>query len=309
MRVLVTGGSGRLGRTVVAELAGRDHEVISVDRSPPDPGPGPGAAQPGVAAETVATDLLDEGAIPTLLERVKPDAVIHLAAIPVPFVRPDLETYRVNTSLAFGVCDAAVAAGVGSVVLASSPTVMGYGEPGWAPRYLPLDEAHPVRPAHAYALSKVATEQIAELFARQGGGTRFAAFRPCYVIAPEEWHGAPTQAGHTVRQRLDDPALGAVSLFNYCDARDVAGFLHRLITVFDGDRPTDGTETADGRTFFVGAADALAREPLAELLPRHHPTTEPHAAALTGTTPAFSIELARRLLDWTPSRSWRTELT
>jgi nucleoside-diphosphate-sugar epimerase len=300
MRILVTGGAGRLGRTVVAELAGRDHEVVAVDRQP-----AAGMAAP--AGEAVVADLTEPGVIPDLLGRIRPEAVIHLAAIPAPFVRPDAETYRVNTSLAFEVCVAAVAAGVRSVVLASSPTVIGYGDPGWAPAYLPLDEAHPVAPWHAYALSKVATEQIVELFARRAGDSRFAAFRPCYVIAPEEWDGAPTQAGHTVRQRLDDPALAAVSLFNYCDARDVASFLDRLSTVLNDGGAT--AEAANGRTFFVGAADALARRPLSELLPRHHPATGPFAAPLGGSAPAFSIESARRLLEWTPSRSWRTELT
>jgi nucleoside-diphosphate-sugar epimerase len=297
MRVLVTGGSGRLGRTVVTELAARDHEVVSVDRSPQT------CATAGI--DVVVAELTGDGAIPALLGRVRPDAVLHLAAVPAPFVRPDAETYLVNTALAFGVCDAAASSGVRSVVLASSPTVIGYGDPRWAPAYLPLDEAHPVAPWHAYALSKVAAEQIAEMFARRATGTRFTAFRPCYVIAPEEWDGAPTQSGHTVRQRLDDPALAAVSLFNYCDARDVASFLDRLLAVAGSET---GGGAADGQTFFVGAADALAREPLAELLPRYEPATGPFAGALTGDTPAFSIERARRLLGWAPQYSWRTEL-
>ena len=37
MRVLVTGGSGRLGRSVVAVLADRGHEVTSVDLGRPVP--------------------------------------------------------------------------------------------------------------------------------------------------------------------------------------------------------------------------------------------------------------------------------
>ena len=32
------------------------------------------------------------------------------------------------------------------------------------------------------------------------------------------------------------------------------------------------------------------------------------AVCLTGTAPAFSIDKARRVLDWEPARSWRTEL-
>jgi UDP-glucose 4-epimerase len=140
-----------------------------------------------------------------------------------------------------------------------------------------------------------------EMFAAaQGEKIRYAAFRPCYVISPEEWEGAPTQQGHTVAERLADPALSAPALFNYVDARDVADFLDVLLQNMDS--------IPNGETFFVGAADALATSPLAELMPRFLPGSETLAAGLTGTSPAFSITKARELLGWTPKRSWRTEL-
>ena len=62
------------------------------------------------------------------------------------------------------------------------------------------------------------------------------------------------------------------------------------------------------RQFFVGAADALAARPLAELIPRFFPGTEELAAGLTGDAPAFSIGKAASLLGWRPTYSWRTEL-
>ena len=133
-----------------------------------------------------------------------------------------------------------------------------------------------------------------------GDAVRYAAFRPCYVIAPEEWAGAPTQQGHTVRERLDDPALSAPALFNYVDARDVSRFADTLLAAM-GDIP-------NGEVFFVGADDALAREPLCDLLPRFHPGTARAAAELTGTAPAFSNAKARRLLGWRPQHAWRDEL-
>jgi UDP-glucose 4-epimerase len=282
VRVLVTGGAGRLGRSVVQVLAARDHETIVVDL--PD------------------TDLTVPGEVHRMMIRARPDAVVHLAAIAVPFSRPEAEILRTNVMLAFEVCQAAVDLGVGSVVVASSPTVIGYGNPpGWAPRYLPLDEAHPVAPWHAYAVSKLTAEHIVGSFARQvGDRVRLAAIRPCYIVAPEEWDGAPTQAGHTMRERLANPALAAVSLFNYVDARDAAELVVLLL-----DR---AGRWPNGEVFFVGAADALAREPLAELLPRFHSGTAPHAATLTGTTPAFDCGRAVRLVGWKPQRSWRSEL-
>ncbi len=103
-----------------------------------------------------------------------------------------------------------------------------------------------------------------------------------------------------MRERLDDPALSAPAVFNYVDARDVATFIDRLVAAMP--------EIPNGEVFFVGADDALAREPLSELIPRFFPGTDEVAAELTGTSPAFSNAKARRLLGWAPSHTWRGEL-
>ncbi|MEV0150092.1 MULTISPECIES: NAD(P)-dependent oxidoreductase [unclassified Nonomuraea] len=290
-RTLVTGSAGRLGRSVVATLAQAGHEVIGVDVVP---------GTPREAASTLPADLTDLGQAYDVLARFRPDVVVHLAAIATPFSRPEGVIYRTNTQLAFNVCEAASNTGVGRVVIASSPTVIGYGAPrGWAPRYLPIDEEHPAEPWNAYSLSKLVAEQTMAAFARDSE-TRFAAVRPCFVVAPEEWAGAPTQSGHTIAERLDRPEIAGVSLFNYIDARDASEMLSVLI-----DRMWD---IPSGEVFFAGAADALAREPLAELLPAVNPATAATAAALTGTAPAFTSAKAERLLGWTPKRDWRTEL-
>jgi nucleoside-diphosphate-sugar epimerase len=295
-RILVTGGAGRLGRSVVAGLAKAGHEVVSADRDAVPDGTFP------AAVEQETADLLVPGEAFRLLERTAPDAVIHLAAIAVPFSAPEDVIFSTNTRLAFAVVSAATELGIGKIITASSPTVLGYGSPaGWLPESFPVDEATTPRPWNAYALSKLIAEQTVQMFAAaQGDRIRYAAFRPCYVISPEEWAGAPTQQGHTVRERLADPALSAPALFNYVDARDVADFLDVLLQNMDS--------IPNGETFFVGAADALATEPLAALLPRFVPGSEALAAGLTDSSPAFSIDKARRLLGWEPQRTWRTEL-
>ncbi|GGO65952.1 NAD-dependent epimerase/dehydratase family protein [Nonomuraea cavernae] len=290
-RTLVTGSAGRLGRSVVATLARTGHEVVGVDV---------GSGTPDEAAVTLPADLTDLGETHDVMARFRPDVVVHLAAIATPFSRTDGLTFRTNTQLAFNVCAAASNLGVGRVVVASSPTVIGYGAPGgWRPRYLPIDEEHPTEPWNSYSLSKLTAEQTMAAFAR-GSATRFAAVRPCFVVAPEEWAGAPTQSGHTMAERLDRPDIAGASLFNYIDARDaselIAVLAERLF------------ELPSGEVFFAGAADALAREPLAELLPTVNPATAATAARLTGTSPAFTSAKAERMLGWTAKRSWRSEL-
>lgn len=290
-RVLVTGSSGRLGRSVVTVLRDAGHEVIGVDRD-------------AVADDPTAraADLTDARAASAVLAEVAPEAVIHLAAIAVPFSAPEQHILRTNAALAYNVMQASVDAGVRRIVTASSPTVFGYGSPaGWIPQRLPLDENVPEEPWNAYALSKLIAERTARMFAAQfGDEVRVAAFRPCYVIAPEEWRGAPTQQGHTVGERLDRPELAAPALFNYVDARDVGAFLDVLLAALP--------DIPNAQTFIVGAADALARRPLCELIPEHLPLAASAARELTGTSPAFSIAKARRLLGWRPRHDWRSEL-
>jgi UDP-glucose 4-epimerase len=285
MKTLVTGGAGRLGRSTLAALTAAGHEVISVDR----------ALSPGFDGRQVDIDLAGGSAFDDFVAAEAPDAIVHLAAIAVPFSAPEGVILDTNSRLAFTVLDAARRNGVPRVLAASSPTVVGYGSPtGWQPDYLPLDEEHRVRPWNAYALSKQLVENLVAMFARQGSSTVFGAFRPCFVISPGEWAGEPTQQGHTVVDRLNDPSLAAVSLFNYVDARDAADFVVGWVERADA--------AANGEVFFVGAADALALAPLDRLLPY------PAAEGLTGTAPAFSSRHATDRLGWAPTRSWRTEL-
>ncbi|MFC0680205.1 NAD-dependent epimerase/dehydratase family protein [Lysobacter korlensis] len=292
MRVVVTGGSGRLGQSVVTALTAAGHEALSVDR----------AAVDRLSCRQAQIDLRDLAATKELFTSFAPDAVVHLAAIAVPFSAPEDVILATNTQLAYSVFDAAVAAGARAVLAASSPTVLGYGSPtGWTARSLPLDEDAPRLPWNAYALSKQLIEDMIGMFVRRvGDGVRFGSFRPCFVISPEEWAGAPTQQGHTLEERLADPALAAVSLFNYLDARDAGEF---VVAWLETKRPVP-----NGTGFFVGASDALAVKPVAQLWREYAPQLGESASALTGTEPVFSSSRAERLLGWRPRRSWRTEL-
>ena len=289
MLVVVTGSSGRLGRSLSAGLAASGHSVVGVDRAP--------AGLDGVDERVL--DLADEHTTGDLLDALRPDAVVHLAGIAVPFSAPEREILVTNTTLAHTVFAAAARAGVRRVLAASSPTVIGYSAPSWRAAAVPIDETHPTRPANAYALSKVVIEEAVRMFARTTSGA-YGFFRPCYVISSEEWRGTPTQQGHTVDERLADPSLAAVSLFNYLDARDAAAFVDAWLAA-----PADAV---DGEGFFIGAADALATRPVAELWREFAPALGAGADALVGTRPVFSIDKAAERLGWRPERDWRSEL-
>ena len=253
--------------------------------------------------EQVTLDLTDAAATAQALTDARADAVIHLAAIAVPFSAPEDVILRTNAALAMSVLGGAVQAGIPKIVAASSPTVLGYGAPkGWTPDRLPLDEDSPTLPWNAYALSKLLIEQSIAMLQRQtGDAVRFAAFRPCYVIAPEEWAGAPTQQGHTVRERLDDPALSAPALFNYVDARDVATFADTLLGRPRRHPQRRGLLRRRRRCARPRAA-RRACSPVSIPAPRPPPRRSPARARPSRTRRRDA------LLGWTPEHDWRTEL-
>ncbi|MCW3492587.1 NAD-dependent epimerase/dehydratase family protein [Microbacterium sp. SSM24] len=287
MRIVVTGAAGRLGRSVVALLSERGHEVTGWDRV---------GSTSGLVR---AVDVSDRPALDSAIQDAEPEAIIHLAGIAVPFSAPEDVIFATNTTLALNILHAAVEHAVSRVLLASSPTVVGYGEPGWTPAHLPLVESSPRAPRNAYALSKVCIEDMTEMFTRLHPKLRAATFRPCYVVTPEEWAGTPTQQGHTIVERLLRPELAAVSLFNYVDARDAAAFVDAWLRADD---------SPHGARYFVGAADSLSVESLSTLLPRSVPGTAVAAPSLHGSAAAFDCGAAYRDIGWKPTRSWRTEL-
>ena len=115
MLVVVTGSSGRLGRSVCAGLAASGHTVVGADRAP--------ASLDGVDQRTI--DLVDEHDAQRLMDELRPDAVVHLAGIAVPFSAPEREILVTNTSLAHTVLGAAARGGGGGVGAGWSPTVLG----------------------------------------------------------------------------------------------------------------------------------------------------------------------------------------
>ena len=205
-RIVVTGGSGKAGRAVVADLTAAGHDVMSVDL----------AASLDPDAPTLAVDLVDLGE--TLEALAGADAVVHLAAVPAPGVRPDGATFANNLMSTYNVFTAATRLGLRRVVWASSETLIGLPFDRERPRYAPIDEDHPLLPESHYALSKLAGETIAGEFARWSG-LPFLALRISNIMEEHDYARFPGF--------WDDPRTRAWNLWGYVDARDVAQAVRR----------------------------------------------------------------------------------
>jgi hypothetical protein len=160
MQVLVTGGTGDVGRAAVRRLAGHGHGVRVIGRRA-------GMAVEG--AEYRRCDITDFEALREQMEGMQ--AVVHLAAIRHPSMAPGQEMFRVNCGGAFNVYRAAADAGIKRIVSASSINALGYnfGIKNFKLRYFPMDEEHPSFTTDSYSFSKQIIEEIAAYFWRREG--------------------------------------------------------------------------------------------------------------------------------------------
>lgn len=271
MRIVVTGGSGKAGRWVVADLREHRHDVLNVDLVPD------GSAH----GDCLVTDLTDLGQ--ALEVTAGADAVVHLAAIPAPGLRPEGETFRVNAMSTYNVFVAAVAAGVRRVVWASSETVLGlpFDTP---PQFAPIDETIEPRPESSYALSKLVGETMAAQTARRSG-IPFVGLRISNIMEPDDYAAFP---GY-----WDDPTIRKWNLWGYVDVRDVAQAVRRSLEA----------EVSGAEVCIVAAADTVMTRPSAELLAQVFPGV-PLRRPVADRETLLSIDKARRLLGYEPEHRW-----
>ncbi|MGH2351482.1 MAG: NAD-dependent epimerase/dehydratase family protein [Chloroflexota bacterium] len=287
MKILVTGGAGRIGSYVVAELVRAGHEVVAFDQVRP--------GRPGQRLEGVRYRVGDHEDVGQVLEvAAGMDAIAHLSAIPGPRTYPNATVFRTNVMGTFNVHEAAVLAGVPLVVSASSQSTYGFAwqHRPFLPKYLPLDESHPDLSQDAYGLSKMVGEEIAHGFHRRCD-LRVCSIRPPWVIHPEAYESQ-------VLPWLRAPAAWSDVLFTYVDVRELAVAFRLALEA--------PAAVVQDEVFNVAAADALATEPLASLLPRLDPALGPLAAGLTGRQPMVSAERIKHKLGWRPKYSWRDVL-
>ncbi|MBF4572718.1 NAD(P)-dependent oxidoreductase [Herbiconiux sp. VKM Ac-1786] len=280
-RVVVTGGSGKLGRAVVTHLLDSGYEVVNLDQRP-------GSDD---RALFVQTDLTDYGQVLQCLTSVDDrydgvDALVHLAAIPAPGLRPNSATFANNVPASYNVFAAAKAAGIDNVVWASSETVLGLPFLENPPPYFPVDEEYPVRPSTTYSLGKAVEEEMARHFTRWNPNLKLIGLRFSNVMDVEDYAAFPAFE--------KTPESRSWNSWGYIDARDGAQAVRLAL-----ESTLTGFEA-----FIIAAADTVMTTPSAELAERYFPEV-PFTREVTGTETLLGIDKARRMLWFEPQHSWR----
>lgn len=288
--VIVTGGSGKAGRAVIADLLAHGYRVCNVDIVPPreqrchflkadltDPGQAIDALQ-------LLAGTLDRRRSP--LEGA--DGVIHLAGIPAPGLAPDATVFQNNLISTYNVFSAALRCGYRRVVWASSETTYGLPFTRTPPIAAPVTEDHPPAPENGYALAKTLCEEAARQMHRWRPETGFAGLRISNIFEEADYAQIP--------DFWNEPAARRWNLWSWVDARDVAQACRLALEA----------EGIGAEVFTIAAADTLMMTPSAALMRAHFPQV-PIDPDLGPFETLLSIAKARRLLGYAPRHSWRPE--
>ena len=146
MRVFVTGSKGFVGGWLTKEAVAAGHQAL----------------------DAPSIDVTDRGVVARTLADVRPDAIVHLAAVAfAPDAAADQQTaFAVAIGGTVNVFEAACSLDRPPIVLVSGSSEV-YGVPDT--RDLPLTESSPLAPATPYALSKAAQESVALAYAARFG--------------------------------------------------------------------------------------------------------------------------------------------
>jgi nucleoside-diphosphate-sugar epimerase len=293
-RVVITGGSGKLGRAVVREFHEKGYEVVNIDRAPSPDSP--------AGVKFTRADLTDYGQVVEALSRIDDrytgvDGVVHLAAIPAPGQFTNSATFKNNVPTTYNVFEAARAVGITRVVWASSETLIGlpfeaappYDALENDPPYLPIDEEYTVRPNSIYSLGKALEEEMARHFARWAPGNAYIGLRFSNVMDDADYREFPSFNA--------DPLIRKWNAWGYIDARDGAQACRLALE----------SDITGFEAFLIAAEDTTMATPSAELAASVFPNVR-LTRDVTGVETLLSIDKAKRMLGYAPKYSWRDRI-
>jgi UDP-glucose 4-epimerase len=296
-KVVVTGGSGKLGGYVVRELR-TVCQVTVLDLEPPE--------DRSVSFETV--DILDLAGLSAALRGH--DAVIHLGAINQPVPKPMEVFFRTNVVGTWNVLMAAEGAGLRRCVVCSSDAPLG-GETLWsepALHYLPADEDHPLHTTTTYALTKEIAETLGLHFARRASMT-VSCLRPALIAFPDMYETIVVAVENETRidetrgqydYRRDTPGHQPVGSTRGYVRPDDAARAFRLALETNNCRAFD--------CFFVAAADTFEPMPTLDYVRRRYGALpEIRKPLLYESNPRaglLDISRAMERLEWMPTGNW-----
>ena len=198
MNLLVTGGAGYVGGTVATVLMQAGHRVTVLDNLCHSK-----RHELPVGAEFVEADIADRPRVESLLRELKPDGVLHFAALieaGESMQKPEIY-FRNNTASTLALLEAMHATGTNRLVFSSTAAV--YGEP----KSTPIEETAALAPTNAYGESKLMVEQMLNWFHRVHG-LRYASLRYFNVAGALPGRGESHEPETHVIPLILDVALG-----------------------------------------------------------------------------------------------------
>jgi UDP-glucose 4-epimerase len=178
MRILVSGGAGFIGSHTVDALVTRGgHEIAIID----DLSAGK-RQQVNPAARFHQVDLRDASAVRGVIERERPEVLVHLAAqmdVRRSVADPAFDA-QVNLVGFLNLMEAGREHGLRRVIFSSTGGAI-YGEQ----ECFPCDEQHPQRPVSPYGIAKLATEKYLFFYQAQYG-IDYVAMRYANVYGPRQ---------------------------------------------------------------------------------------------------------------------------
>lgn len=218
--VLITGAQGFTGRYMAEELLNHGYRVSGT------------GSHPGIEPGYCQADLTDAAALRVCLAELKPDIIIHLAAVAFVGHGDANAFYQVNLVGTRNLLEAIAAMGKvpECVLLASSANVYGNASAGI------LSEQAPLAPANDYAVSKMAMEAAARLWTER---------LPIVITRPFNYTGVgqaenfllPKIVSH-FRRGAPNIELGNLDVYrDFTDVRALVQAYRRLVEV----RPTGET--------------------------------------------------------------------